>query len=68
MEQMAVVSAVENVVKLLTTFLLGFVLTIAWPKFGRESLNRRTVIVHCVATLIVICGIVMVENPELFGG
>ncbi len=66
--KVAVVSAVESVVQLLSTFLLGLVFTIIWPKFGRESLDRRTVVVHFIATLIAVCGIVMVENPELFGG
>lgn len=66
--QVAVISAIENVIKLLATFLFGLVFTIVWPKFGREKLDKRTVIVHFVATLIAVCGIVLVENPELFGG
>ena len=66
--QVAVVSAVESVVRLLAIFLFGLVFTIIWPKFGREKLDKRTVLVHFVAIIIAIFGILLVENPGLFGG
>ena len=66
--QVAVVSAVESVVRLFAIFLFGIVFTIVWPKFGREKLDKRTVLVHFIAIIIAIFGILLVENPELFGG
>lgn len=43
-------------------FFMGLVLTLIWPKFGREKLNRKTVLVHLIATVLVVAGIVLLQT------
>ena len=45
----------------IATFFLGIVLTLIWPKFGREKLNKKTVLVHLVATILVVIGIILLQ-------
>ncbi len=66
--QVAVVSAVYNTAELLETFVFGLVLTLIWPKFGREKLNKRTIIAHLAAMILAMGGVFIVDHPELFGG
>lgn len=42
-------------------FFLGIILTLLWPKFGREKLNRKSVAVHLIATVLVVVGIVLLQ-------
>ena len=42
-------------------FFLGLLLTLIWPKFGREKLDRKTIIVHLMATVLVVIGIVLLQ-------
>lgn len=67
-EQVAIVSAVNLAVELLATFVLGLVLTIIWPRFGREKLEKRTVLAHFIATILALIGIILVEKPDIFLG
>lgn len=67
-EQVAIVSAIHLAVELLATFVLGLVFTIIWPRFGREKLDKRTVMAHLIATALAIIGIILVENPDIFAG
>ncbi|MBQ6510911.1 EamA family transporter [Candidatus Saccharibacteria bacterium] len=66
--QVAIVSAVDKAVELLATFVLGLIFTILWPRFGREKLDRRTVMAHLIATVLAMAGIILVENPDIFSG
>lgn len=66
--QVAVVSAVYNTAELLETFVFGLILTLIWPKFGREKLNRRTIVAHLAAMILAMIGVFIVDHPELFGG
>lgn len=66
--KIAIVSAVNMAVELLATFVLGLILTILWPRFGREKLDKRTVMAHLVATILALIGIILVENPDIFLG
>ena len=43
-------------------FFLGILLTLIWPKFGREKLDRKTVLVHFIATALVVTGIIILQN------
>ena len=66
--QVAIVSAVGTATQLIATFLLGLLFTIIWPSFGREKLDKRSVVVHLIATVVAVAGIVLIESPGLFGG
>lgn len=43
-------------------FFMGIVLTLIWPKFGREKLDRKTVAIHLIATILVVIGIVVLQT------
>ena len=57
----ALASAVGDASEPIIIFFLGIVLTILWPSFGREKLDKKTVFVHLIATLMVVGGIVMLQ-------
>ena len=57
----AVASAVGDSAEPIVTFLLGVVLTLIWPKFGREKLNRKSVMVHLAATILVVIGVILIQ-------
>ena len=52
-------TVVANASELIATFILGIILTIIWPKFGREKLSRHIVISHLVAVILIIIGIIL---------
>lgn len=58
---MAIASAVSDTSGPIVIFFMGLVLTLIWPKFGRESLNRKAVMVHLLATILVVVGIVILQ-------
>ena len=43
-------------------FFMGIVLTLIWPKFGREKLDKKTIVVHLIATILVVTGIVLLQT------
>ncbi len=55
----ALASVVENISQLIIVFLLGVLLSKIWPKFGREKLTRRVVMMHLVAVVMAISGILL---------
>jgi drug/metabolite transporter (DMT)-like permease len=57
----AIVSVVANAAQLMLTFILGVILTLIWPVFGRERLSRRMILAHLVATILAVAGIVMMQ-------
>lgn len=57
----AVASAISDSVEPIVIFFMGILLTLIWPKFGRESLNRKTIIVHLIATILVVIGIITLQ-------
>lgn len=57
----ALASAASDSTEPIIIFFLGIVLTIIWPKFGREKLSRKTVLVHLIATILVVIGIVLIQ-------
>lgn len=57
----AMASAASDSVTPVAIFFMGIVLTLIWPKFGREKLNRKNVLVHLVATVLVVMGIVLLQ-------
>ena len=57
----AIASAASDSVTPVVIFFMGIVLTVIWPKFGREKLNRKTVLVHLFATILVVVGIALLQ-------
>lgn len=57
----ALASAVSDSSGPIVIFFMGIVLTLLWPKFGREKLQRKTIIVHIVAIILVVAGVVLLQ-------
>ncbi|MBR5647816.1 EamA family transporter [Candidatus Saccharibacteria bacterium] len=57
----AIASAASDSVTPVVIFFMGIVLSIIWPNFGREKLNRKNVIVHLIATILVVTGIIILQ-------
>ena len=57
----ALASAVADSAEPIVIFFMGVVLTLIWPNFGREKLNKKTVLVHLIATILVVIGIVLMK-------
>lgn len=54
-------TVVSNTAELIMTFMLGIILTVIWPNFGREKLNRHIVLSHLIATVIVVVGVILTQ-------
>ena len=57
----AIASAASDSAEPIVIFFMGILLTLIWPKFGREKLDRKTVRVHLVATVLVVIGIILLQ-------
>lgn len=57
----ALASVAADSTEPIVIFFMGLILTLIWPKFGREKLDRRTVIIHLAATILVVIGIVLLQ-------
>ena len=57
----AIASAVTNASELILTFILGIILSIIWPNFGREKLQRHLVISHIVAVILCVVGVIIIQ-------
>lgn len=57
----AMASAASDAVEPIVIFFMGLVLTLIWPRFGREKLDKKTVLVHLFATVLVVIGIILLE-------
>ena len=57
----AMASAASDAIEPIVIFFMGIVLTLIWPKFGREKLNKKSVIVHLAATILVVIGISILQ-------
>ena len=58
----AIASAASDSTEPIVIFFMGIVLTLIWPNFGREKLNKKSVLVHLIATVLVVIGIIMLKN------
>lgn len=56
----ALVSVTYKATELVFVFIFGIILTKIWPKFGREKLDKRTLIVNGVAIVLLITGIFLI--------
>ncbi len=59
----ALASAISDTAEPILIFFLGILFTLISPKFGREKLDKKTVIVHLVATILVVTGILVMQIP-----
>lgn len=59
---MAMASAITKTLLPISVFLFGLVFTILWPSFGREKLDRKTVMVHLIATVLAVIGIILMQT------
>ena len=57
----AFVSVVGDAVTPVSVFLIGIILTMIWPKFGREKLTFRSIVAHLAATVLVVVGILLLQ-------
>ena len=57
----ALASVVADSSKPVVIFIMGIIITIVWPKFGREDLSRRAIVVHLVATILIVIGIILLQ-------
>ena len=57
----AIASAASDSAEPIVIFFLGLVLTLIWPRFGREKLDKKTVLVHLVATVLVVVGVILLQ-------
>jgi drug/metabolite transporter (DMT)-like permease len=58
----AIASVASDSSEPIVIFFMGLLLTLIWPKFGREKLNKKTIIVHLIATILVVTGIVILQK------
>lgn len=58
----AIASAVADSSTPIVIFFMGIIFTLIWPKFGREKLTRKSVIVHLIATVLVAVGVILVRR------
>ena len=58
----AVASAIMHSTKPIVIFFLGILFTLLWPKFGREKMKRKVILVHLIATIIVVIGICLIQS------
>lgn len=58
----ALASAVSDSSEPIVIFFMGIILTLIAPSFGREKLNKKSIIVHLAATILVVIGIVLIQN------
>ena len=57
----ALVSVTSNALELIVVFVLGIILSILVPVFGREKLSRHIVIAHLIATILAVTGIIILQ-------
>ena len=58
----AIASAASDSSEPIVIFFMGLLLTLIWPKFGREKLDKRTILVHLIATILVVTGIIILQT------
>lgn len=58
------IAVVPTIIKAATpilVFFFGIILSIMWPKFGREKVNKKSIIVRLVATTLATIGVVLMQ-------
>lgn len=58
----ALASAATDSTTPIMIFFMGIILTLLWPEFGREKLNKKSVLTHLIATVLVVTGIIILQS------
>ena len=58
----ALTTAITDSAKPIVIFFMGLLFTILWPRFGREKLTKKAVMVHLIATVLVVIGIFLIQS------
>ena len=58
----AIVSAISDSTRPIVIFFMGLLFTLLWPRFGREKLNKKVILVHLIATILVVIGICLIKS------
>lgn len=58
---LALASVAADSTEPIVIFFLGLLLTLIWPKFGREKLDKKTVVVHFIATALAVIGVIILQ-------
>ena len=58
---LALASAASDSIEPIVIFFMGLLLTLIWPKFGREKLQKKVILVHLIATILVVIGITLMQ-------
>lgn len=61
MAPIALASAMVYSLRPVVVFLMGIVLTLIWPNFGREKLDKKSILVHLTAILLLILGVLLLQ-------
>lgn len=57
----ALASAASDSVEPIVIFFMGIILTLINPKFGREKLTKKAILVHLAATVLVVIGVALIQ-------
>lgn len=57
----ALTSAIISSAKPIVIFFLGLLFTLLWPRFGREKMKKKVILVHLIATVLVVIGIYLIK-------
>jgi drug/metabolite transporter (DMT)-like permease len=57
----AIASAITDSTRPILIFFLGLLFTLLWPKFGREKMSKKVILVHLIATVLVVVGICLIQ-------
>ena len=57
----AIASAASDSVEPIVIFFMGLILTYINPRFGRENLTKKSVMVHLGATILVVIGVTLIQ-------
>jgi drug/metabolite transporter (DMT)-like permease len=57
----ALASAISDSSEPIVIFFMGILLTLICPKLGREKLNKKSVVVHLIATILVVIGVILIR-------
>lgn len=57
----AIASAASDSAEPIAIFFMGILLTLIWPKFGREKLDKKSICIHLIATVLVVIGVILLQ-------
>ena len=57
----ALASAASDSLQPIITLMMGIILTLIWPRFGREKMDKKSVAVRLISTALVVVGIIILQ-------